>query len=144
MNELLQRYSLSQQKIIAEYWDTVQLTRKTGSISDGIKNLELKYWDSFDKDVVIDALVIHIDRYPDKKENYTRGIIRNLAAERAAGSKAPQTGRTSRVKKSRFANFQGREIDYDVIEHLEMLNQTGQLEAKRAELMQNPRYAKYL
>lgn len=144
MNEFLQRYSPSQQKTIAEYWDMVRHTRKTGSISDGIKNLELKYWDSFDKDVVIDALVIHIDRYQDKKENYTRGIIRNLAAERVADSNAPTPGRTSRVKKSRFANFQGREIDYDVIEHLEMLNQTGQLDAKRDELLQNPRYAKYL
>lgn len=78
MEKLLEKYTPGQQKTIAYYWDTIRFTRKTGQVSDGIKQNELEYWAKFDPEVVIQALKIHIEKYPHIRENYTRGILRNL------------------------------------------------------------------
>jgi hypothetical protein len=156
MSELLKRYSDDQRKIIDEYWAMIKNTRKSYCVSFGIQALELQYWARFEPDVVIEALVIHIDAHQDKKERYTRGIMRNIAAERALASSAvggggKSAGRSSersaapaRRKKSRFANFDGRKIDYEAVLYIEELQQTGQLEGKRAELEKDERYKPYL
>jgi hypothetical protein len=74
----LDRYTPEQRKVIESYWETIRWTRSTGKISDGIKQREYEYWAKFDPALVIRALRIHIERYPNIKENYTRGILRNL------------------------------------------------------------------
>lgn len=78
MNELLNRYNQVQQKVIVEYWEAIRFTRKTGRISDGIKRREMEYWNRFEPNVVIQALQIHMEKYPTFREEYTRGIMRNL------------------------------------------------------------------
>lgn len=78
MEKLLERYTPGQQKVIAAYWETIRFTRRTGQVSDGIKRRELEYWARFDPATVIQALEIHMDKYPHIRENYTRGILRNL------------------------------------------------------------------
>ncbi|MFF2886996.1 hypothetical protein [Paenibacillus sp. NPDC057967] len=90
-----ERYSPEQQQVIDSYWDTIRFTRSTGKISNAIKQREQDYWSKYDPELVIRALNIHIEKYPNIKENYTRGILRNLkggsinAGDR--GSLAPAT-----------------------------------------------------
>lgn len=75
---MLERYSEEQKKIIKQYFDCLKDTRKTGKISDNIIRTEIKYWEKFSVDVVMEALRVHIQKYPSMRETYTRGIMRNL------------------------------------------------------------------
>jgi hypothetical protein len=75
---VLERYTPGQQKTIAAYWETIRFTRRTGQVSEGIKQKELAYWAKFDPVMVIQALEIHMEKYPHIRESYTRGILRNL------------------------------------------------------------------
>lgn len=77
----LDRYDDQQQKIIKKYFEVLSDTRLTGKLSEGIKNREVKYWERFSVPVVIQALSIHIQKYPSIRETYTRGIMRNLEAQ---------------------------------------------------------------
>lgn len=83
MQQLMIRYTPEQQKTIESYWEAVRFTRNTGKISDGIKRREMEYWAKYDAALVVRALAIHIQKYPNIKENYTRGILRNLKGEAA-------------------------------------------------------------
>ena len=47
-----------------EYWKVLARTRKSGRISQGVKDKEEERWGKFDGDVVMEALRIHISRYP--------------------------------------------------------------------------------
>jgi hypothetical protein len=150
MHKLLGRYSPEQLKTIEQYWGVISRnTRKNGSVSQNIKLAELKYWDGFEVCVVIEALKRHICQHPGKKESYTRGIMRNIADEweflnSVDAGLRPSARRAVGRKKNRVCNFEGRELDYEVIEHIEILLQTGQLDACRDKLVKDPRYAKYL
>ncbi len=68
-----------------EYWKVLSRTRKSGRISQGVKDKEEERWGRYDEDIVMEALRIHISRYPDYKETYTRGIMRNLQAKKGKG-----------------------------------------------------------
>ncbi len=77
----LERYDERQREIIKKYFEVLSDTRLTGKLSEGIKNREVKYWERFSVPVVIQALSIHIQKYPSIRETYTRGIMRNLEAQ---------------------------------------------------------------
>lgn len=77
----LDRYDDRQKAVIKKYFEVIADTRLTGKLSEGIKNREVKYWERFSVPVVIQALSIHIQKYPYAKETYTRGIMRNLEAQ---------------------------------------------------------------
>lgn len=81
MAELLDRYSAAQLRVIDDYWDAMRFTRRAGKVSEGVREKEMTYWARFPADVVTQALQIHIDRHQNLREQYTRGIIRNLARE---------------------------------------------------------------
>ena len=76
-----ERYDDGQKAVIKKYFEVLADTRLTGKISEGIKNREVKYWERFSVPVVIQALSIHIQKYPSMRESYTRGIMRNLEAQ---------------------------------------------------------------
>lgn len=145
MRELLDRYTPEQQKVIADYWEVIRWTRQTGKISDGIKRTELEYWQRFEPGVVIRALEIHIDKAPNIREHYTRGIMRNLDTEKGTAIRKERSDVPAPQRKNRFVNNPQRDFDYEALEYLEMLKNAGELtEEKQYELKQNPRYAKYL
>ena len=77
----LERYDDGQKAVIKKYFEVIADTRLTGKLSEGIKNREVKYWERFSVPVVIQALSIHIQKYPSIRETYTRGIMRNLEAQ---------------------------------------------------------------
>lgn len=89
------------------YWRVLRRTRKSGRISQGVVEKEEAYWGRFPREVVEQALRIHISRYPDYKESYTRGIIRNLAKERGKERSAGQNA---------FCSFPQRDYDYSELE----------------------------
>lgn len=97
----LDRYDDRQKAVIKKYFEVLADTRLTGKLSDGIKNREVKYWERFSVPVVIQALSIHIQKYPYAKETYTRGIMRNLEAQGYQG-KTNQ----SRTKRKDFETTQ--------------------------------------
>lgn len=81
INILRGRYSDSQQEIIKRYFDAIRTTRKTGKISPAIILNEMKYWEKYETENVIHALETHIQKCPEKREEYTRGIIRRVTEE---------------------------------------------------------------
>ena len=77
----LDRYDDRQKEVIKKYFEVLADTRLTGKLSEGIRNREIKYWERFSVPVVMQALSIHIQKYPSIRETYTRGIMRNLEAQ---------------------------------------------------------------
>jgi len=107
LKEKLLRYTPEQIKVIEQYWDTLRFTRKTGQIADGIKEREYEYWERFDPVLVIEALTIHIRKYPNIRENYTRGILRNLKGGASFGS----NGKSINPKHGTAQNTNGTKRD---------------------------------
>lgn len=91
-----------------EYWRVLSRTRKSGRISQGVKDKEEERWKQFDEDVVMEALRIHISNYPDYKETYTRGIMRNLRLRKE------RTGKVG--KENPFHGFAQNDYDFDALE----------------------------
>ncbi len=91
-----------------EYWKVLARTRKSGRISQSVKDKEEERWKQFDGDVVAEALRIHISNYPDYKETYTRGIMRNLKL------KKERTGKVG--KENAFHGFRQNDYDFDALE----------------------------
>ena len=92
------------------YWKTVARTRTSGRISQSVKQRVEESWNKYDEDVVREALRIHIDRYPNYKENYTIGIMRNLQRQKAAGK--PVT----KGKPNTFNQGETRDYDFEELE----------------------------
>jgi hypothetical protein len=105
MSNALERYTPEQRDVITQYWETVRWTRSTGKISDGIKQREQEYWAKFDPALVIRALRIHIQKYPNIKEQYTRGILRNL---QKGGAAHARDGRDHAAAARTHAGSQGK------------------------------------
>ena len=81
INTLRSRYNSSQLEKIDQYFDCLKHTRKSGKLSQSIIVKEMEYWSRFSVDIVIHSLEIHITKHPDKKEEYTRGIMRRVNEE---------------------------------------------------------------
>lgn len=99
------------------YWRTVSRTRLSGRIAQGVKEKAEKSWERFDEDVIREALRIHIDRYPNYKETYTAGIMRNLQRQKDAGRPAAQSPSNS------FNSGIKNEYDMDELEKQILANQ---------------------
>lgn len=97
------------------YWAKIKRTRKSGRISPSVVEKTEEAWKKFDEDVVAEALRIHTSRYPDYKENYTLGIMRNLQKQKVSGSTVK--------KKPGFNDFSmQREYDYEELERILLSN----------------------
>ncbi len=166
LTELYHRYNTEQQQVIEQYWKTIKYTRRSGRISESVITKEMEIWQEYDPAIVIRALTVHINKHKTTRETYTRGIMRNMAdqsrydpepdtSDQLGGISQPgtnpppvslrKTQPAAQEKRNRFNNFSHREIDYEAIEHLELLLNMGQLtEDKRKELSQNPRYMPYI
>lgn len=68
-----------------DYWKMIRRTRLSGRISPALVCRVEGMWKGFDADVVVEALKIHLDRYPGERECYTLGIMRNLQRGRNNG-----------------------------------------------------------
>lgn len=75
------RYSLNQVDVILKYWDVIRLTRKTENIANSVIESTMEYWEKFDIDIVIESLDIHRRKYPERREEYTLGIMRGKRDE---------------------------------------------------------------
>ena len=97
------------------YWTTIKRTRTSGRISPSVIEKTEESWKKFDDDVVSEALRIHISHYPDYKENYTLGIMRNLQRQKASGKTIK--------KKPSFNDFSmQRDYDFDELERMLLSN----------------------
>ena len=96
------------------YWKVIARTRKSGRISPNVIRKEEEAWKQYDEDVVKEALAVHILKYQGYKENYTRGIMRNMQRQKA------ETGRVK--KENQYNSFMQREYDFDALEK-ELLGQ---------------------
>lgn len=109
-SELSSRYNADQRLVIEEYWETIRFTRRTCKVADGVRDKEMTYWARFPVEIVIQALRIHISKYSNLREQYTRGIIRNLAREGSygqgtkgkQGAKHERNARAADAFRSRF------------------------------------------
>lgn len=89
LEEKFPRYTSMQWTVIRDYWGLIATTRKTGAVADSIVEREMQYWERFSPEVVIEALKIHLRRYHTKREEYTRGIMRRIAAEKEKNISRP-------------------------------------------------------
>lgn len=91
-----------------EYWKILRYTRKSGRIAQSVRERAEAGWDRFDEDVVMEALQIHMSRYPGYKESYTVGIMRNLQKRKDTGG---------RVKtENKFNQLEQHDYDFDAIQ----------------------------
>lgn len=109
IGELASRYTPAQRKVIDSYFSILKSTRKTGKIATSVIIREMEYWSKFPPEVVVDALSIHIKKYPNKKEAYTRGIMRELMRERGGtgGNNNTKPARSYGKGKYRSRYFDG-------------------------------------
>ena len=91
-----------------EYWKVLCRTRKSGRIAQTVKDRVEGGWDKFDEDVVMEALRIHMSRYPGYKESYTVGIMRNLQKRKGAGGRVKQ--------ENKFNQFEQHDYDFAAIQ----------------------------
>ena len=96
------------QELKKKYWKIIAETRKSGRISENVIRKEEEYWACFPPEVVKEALSIHIKNCRGYRENYTRGIMRNL--KRMLDEKGTVK------KQNSFMNFNQREYDYEKLE----------------------------
>ncbi len=94
--ELLARYSASEQESIREVFKALAATRASGRIRESVLLGELRYWSSFEAWKVIGGIrkyiagEYHLDG---KREEYLRGIVRNFkSTERGNGHSQQRTG----------------------------------------------------
>lgn len=86
----------------AAYWKAISRTRKSGRIADSVRQRIEGTWERFDEDVVLEALQIHMQRYPMYRETYTVGIMRNLQRQKAATGKARQDNPFNRIEQNNY------------------------------------------
>lgn len=91
-----------------EYWKVLSRTRSSGRIAQSVKERVEESWDRYDADVVMEALRIHISRYPGYRETYTTGIMRNIQKRKDAGGRVKQ--------ENKFNQFKQNEYDFDQLE----------------------------
>lgn len=64
-----------------QYFDCIRMTRKSKKLSENIRRKQLEYFEKYPKNIVLEAIKIHLNKYLGRREDYTRGILRNLARE---------------------------------------------------------------
>ena len=92
------------------YWRVVRRTIASGRIAPSVIERVEKSWEAFDPDVVEEALRIHVARYPDRGENYTLGIMRNLQRQKKEGKPV------NPAPNNKFVNFKQRDYDFKELE----------------------------
>jgi hypothetical protein len=77
-DELMSRYDERQSELITHYWEGIAThTRQNGKVAEGVVRKTMAQWDRYPVEIVVAALRKHLAQYPDHKENYTVGIMRN-------------------------------------------------------------------
>ncbi len=85
-----------------EYWKIISRTRKSGRIAESVKSRIEGTWERFDDDVVMEALRIHMCRYPMHRETYTVGIMRNLQKRKDATGKIKTDNPFNRIEQKDY------------------------------------------
>ena len=106
LEELLKRYGPRQQEFIHKYWDQIRLTRKTGKLAESIKRNFMEKWDKYPVATVLEGMGLHMKKHEGKREEYTHGIIRRLAAEKKTKEGDDQDGKGT--------GFDFRKFEYGV------------------------------
>jgi len=107
LESLLSRYCEPHQRVIKKYFETLKKTRRSGKIADSVLIKEMKYWERFPQEVVVEGLTIHIKKYPQKREAYTRGIIRQLNRENKSSGRTKRGEYNKRVYKTLYMGGKG-------------------------------------
>lgn len=91
-----------------EYWKIIARTRKSGRVAESVRTRIEGTWARFDEDVIMEALQIHMQRYPMYRETYTVGIMRNLQKRK------DMTGRTG--TDNAFNRIEQNQYDFEQLE----------------------------
>ncbi|WP_051967839.1 hypothetical protein [Brevibacillus thermoruber] len=113
---LLDRYSESDLQKLADYFACIAKTRKGEKLALNVVLTQLKYFINYPPELAIRAVTIHRAKYPDKKENYTQGILRNLAQQegfkRKNHGQVIVDGSPARVSGSAQGQHRGKYADH--------------------------------
>lgn len=110
------RYGLDAQALLRDYWELISQTRYAGNLPMSIVRREMQLWEQHPVDIVLAALDVHLRGHTGKREQYTRGIMRQMAVEAELERVAPAaeaspyvtSKRSSRRKRKSVSN-----VDYD-------------------------------
>ncbi|RJX18536.1 MAG: hypothetical protein C4570_06560 [Ammonifex sp.] len=94
LEELHERYSPQQQEAIKRYWTMIRRTRKGNRLAMSVVQAWMDKWSTFPPELVIQAMKLHIEKYPNRREEYTHGIIRGLKRDMEGARGNNGTGAT--------------------------------------------------
>lgn len=110
MDELLKRYNKNDRDVIKRYFDFLaKRTRKSGKISDSVKQNQLIKWQKYDTNSVITALKVYMqkDITVSMNEKYVMGIIRNLQKEADSVGERKQSNDEGKRLAEKYADCGG-------------------------------------
>lgn len=116
IENLRQRYSQSQLKVIDDYLEMIRHTRVSAKIADSIVLGMYENWDKHPQICVEYGLRTHTENpsYHSRKENYTLGIIRNTTADEAFSKLNQKGGTQNGTIKSDYSGYDfGKERQLD-------------------------------
>lgn len=79
LEELMSRYSTDQMKVVRKYWNCIRHTRRTAKISAGVIQRWMDKWSKYETRTIVEAMLVHVSKHQDKREEYTAGIIRGMS-----------------------------------------------------------------
>lgn len=110
MDELLKRYNKNDRDVIKRFFDFLaKRTRKSGKISDSVKQNQLIKWQKYDTNIVITALKVYMqkDITVSMNEKYVMGIIRNLQKEADSVGERKQSNDEGKRLAEKYADCDG-------------------------------------
>ncbi|GAB6179004.1 hypothetical protein JCM14036_03230 [Desulfotomaculum defluvii] len=106
------RYTSRQTDKILDYWQMIGRARNNRTISPSIVAKQMNYWERFPVGIVIEAIELHLEKYRDKQENYTAGIMRGLVKEKGESTNGThrQSHRPFVIDRSKFLFNGGKDV----------------------------------
>lgn len=129
------RYEPDDHAIICDYWELINQTRYAGKLPMSIVRREMQLWELHPVDTVIAALDVHLRDHPGKREQYTRGIMRQMAIEAEAERERaelredvpPKQNKSKRGRKRRKKTAYSGSHDDSIYDDLELYKLPGKL-----------------
>ena len=84
-----ERYGPDNKALLRDYWELISQTRYAGNLPICIVRREMQLWEQHPVDIVMAALDVHLRDHAGKREQYTRGIMRQMAVEAELERAAP-------------------------------------------------------
>ncbi|MDO7788805.1 replication protein [Desulforamulus aquiferis] len=98
------RYTRTQTDKLLNYWQMISRTHKNRTIPSTNVAKEMNYWERFPVGIVMEAIELHLCKYPGKNQDYTAGIMRRLLKEKG-GSESGTNSQPDQITNIDWSKF---------------------------------------